>query len=68
MKTKLAKKIIAGSVMALFMFSSPCIAVSWATQEEAKIVRIEPYRFSVVFNDFLRKFQSNFPEKPPPPP
>ncbi len=68
MKTKLAKKIIAGGLMSLFMFSSSCIAVSWATQEEAKTVKIEPYRFSVVFNDFLRKFQSNFPEKPPPPP
>ena len=68
MKTKLAKKIIAGGLMSLFIFSSPCIAVSWSTQEKDKIVKIEPSRFSVVFNDFLRKFQSNFPEKPTPPP
>ncbi|MCK5188348.1 MAG: hypothetical protein KAR43_14580 [Deltaproteobacteria bacterium] len=67
MKTKLAKKIIAGGLMFLFIFSSPCIAVSWATQEKDKIVKIEPSHFNVVFNDFLGKFQSNFPEKPPPP-
>ena len=68
MKTKLAKKIIAGGLMSIFIFSSPCIAVSWAAQEKDKIVKVEPSRFSVIFNDFLGKFQSNFPEKPPPPP
>jgi len=68
MKTKLAKKIIAGGLMSLFIFSSPCIAVSWATQKKDKVVKVEPFRFSVVFNDFLRKFQSSFPEKPSPPP
>ncbi len=65
MKTKLANKIIAGGLMSLLTFSSTCIAVSWATQEKDKIVKIEPSHFSVVFNDFLGKFQSNFPEKPP---
>jgi len=68
MKTEPAKKTIAVTLMSLFMFSSPCIAVSWATQETDKIIKIEPSRFSVVFNDFLRNFQSNFPEKPSPPP
>jgi len=68
MKTKLTKKMITEGLMSVFIFSSLCIAVSWASQEKAKIVKIEPYRFSVVFNDFLRKFQSNFPKKPPSPP
>jgi len=68
MKTKLTKKMITGSLMSVVIFSSLCIAVSWASQEKTKIVKIEPYRFSVVCNDFLRKFQGNFPKKPPPPP
>ena len=68
MKTKLTKKMITGGLMSVFIFSSLYIAVSWTSQEKAKIVKIEPYRFSVVFNDFLRKFQSNFPKKPPSPP
>ena len=68
MKITLTKKMIAGGLMSLFIFSTPCIAVSWATQEKAKIVKIEPSRFSVVFSDFLKKFQSSFPKKPPSPP
>jgi hypothetical protein len=68
MKTTLTKKMITGGVLSLFLFSSLCIAVSWASQEKAKIVKIEPSRFSVVFRDFLKEFQSSFPKKPPSPP
>ena len=64
MKTKLAKKIMAGGFIFLFIFPSPCIAVSWNTQEKSEVVKIEPPRFNVVFNDLLGKFQSNFPKKP----
>jgi hypothetical protein len=67
MKITLTKKMIAGSVLSLFLFSSLCIAVSWASQEKAKLVKIEPSRFSTVFGDFLKKFQSSFPKKPSPP-
>lgn len=65
MKTIFFKKVIAGGFMALFIFSTACIAVSWAAQGKSKIVKIEPYRFNVVFNDFLDEFQSHFPKKPP---
>jgi len=68
MKTKLTKKMITEGLMSVFIFSFLCINISWASQEKAKIVKIEPYRFSAVFNDFLKKFQSNFPKKPPSPP
>ena len=65
MKTKLAKKIITGSVMSVFIVSSLCIDASWSSLEKVKIVKIEPSRFRVVFSDFFREFQSNFPKKPP---
>ena len=67
MKITLTKKMIAGGVLSLFLFSSLCIALSWASQEKAKIEKITPSRFSVVFRDLLKKFQSSFPKKPPPP-
>jgi len=68
MKITLTKKMIAGGVLSLFLFFSLGIALSWASQEKAEIVKIEPSSFSVVFRDFLKKFQSSFPKKPPSPP
>ena len=68
MKIKPVKKMIKGGLMSFFIFFSLCITVSWASQEKAKIVKIEPYRFGVVFRDYLWKYQSNFPKKPPFPP
>ena len=67
MQAQFVRKIVAGGVGSLFLFSSFCVA-SWDAPGKNKIVKIEPPRFSVVFNDFLREFQNSFPEKPTPPP
>lgn len=67
-KTKLAKKMITGGLMSVYIFFSLSIAVSCASQEKAKIVKIKPSRFGVFFNDYFREFQSSFPKKPTSPP
>jgi hypothetical protein len=62
---KLARKVIAGGLLPVFMLTFLCIAVSWASQEKAELVKVTPSHFRLVLNDFLMKFQSNYPEKPP---
>jgi hypothetical protein len=61
---KHVRKVIAGGLLSVFMLTFLCIAVSWASQEKAKIVKVTPSRFRFIFNDFLMRFQSDYPEKP----
>lgn len=65
MKTKRSEKIIAGCLISLFILLSPHSSLSGPVEDNAKIVKIEPYRFNSVFNDFLNQFHSRFPQKPP---
>ena len=67
MKTKFDSKSLAGVLIVFVLFSSLCIA-PWSAQGRNEVVKIEPSRFSAVFNDLLREFRNEFPEKPLPPP
>ena len=55
-------------VLFLFLLSSLCMNLSGTAQAQGTIVKVEPYRFNTVFDDFLSNFQTNFPKKPPSPP
>jgi len=61
-----ASKILIAGVLFLFLLSSLAMGPSWAAQ--GTIVKVEPYRFNNVFDDFLSNFQTSFPEKPSSPP
>jgi hypothetical protein len=68
MKESHARKMITAGVLSLFLFSSLCLGLSGAAQAQGTIVKVEPYRFNDVFDNFLSNFQINFPKKPPSPP
>ena len=68
MQASHTRKIITAGVVYLFLCSSLCVGLSWAAQAQDTIVKVEPYRFNDVFDDFLSNFQTNFPQKPSSPP
>ena len=67
MRKNQAKKIFTAGVLLMLVFSL-CTGPSGAEQAEETMVKIEPYRFNEVLNDFLQNFQTGFPKKPPFPP
>jgi hypothetical protein len=68
MQANHTSKMITAGVLFLFLCSSLCMGLPWAAQAQGTIVKVEPYRFNDIFDDFLSNFQTNFPEKPPSPP
>ena len=68
MKLRLARRMITGGFLTLFLFSTLGIGTTWASREKTEIIRIKPFRFNTVCNDFLSEFRANFPQKPSPPP
>jgi len=68
MKESQTTKMLTAGILLLFLFSSLCMDISPDVQAQGTIVKLEPYRFNDVFDDFLRNFQTNFPKKPPSPP
>jgi len=62
------RKMITAGILSLFLFFSLCMDLSGAAQAQGTMVKVEPYRFNDVLNDFLSTFQTNFPKKPPSPP
>jgi len=63
-----ASGMITGCLISLFLLSSLSMEATWASQHKTEIIRIKPSRFNTTFNEFLSEFQTNFPQKPSPPP
>jgi len=68
MQANHASKIVTAGALFLFLFPSLCMGLSGAAHAQDTIVKVEPYRFNTVLDDFLSNFRTNFPKKPPTPP
>ena len=68
MKLIRSRGMLTGCLLSLVLFSSFSLEAIWASQHKTELVRIKPSRFNTTFNELLSDFQTNFPQKPSPPP